>query len=171
MNRLFFALWPDDGVRQQIEERQPKGDVLGGRRVSQENYHLTLAFMAQVSDRQWERLEMNASTLQFDAFNLQLDCVGHWPHAQVAWLGCQHPPQGLLDLVGGLKQMLQQVGLPVEQRPYQPHISLRRKVREWPADQSVATIEWPVREYVLSRSIIQPDGPHYQVIGRWPLRQ
>lgn len=169
MNRLFFALWPDQELREQIDAHQPQEEEWAGRRVIRDNYHMTLAFMAKVSDRQWERLEMNASTMQFKGFDLQLDQRGYWPHAQVMWLGCQHPPQELLNLVDGLKQMLHQVGLPTEQRPYHPHLSLRRKMPEGPEIQPISPIEWLVREFVLSRSITHHDGPQYQVIGRWPL--
>ena len=169
MNRLFFALWPDDALRQKIDAMQPADNESAGRRVIKENYHITLAFMGEVTDRQWERLEMNAATFQFPAFDLQLDQLGHWEHAQVLWLGCRHTPKGLQTLVDGLKQMLHQVGLPTEQREYHPHLSLRRKLPQGPATQRVEPIEWPVREFVLSRSIIHSSGPEYQVISRWPL--
>ncbi len=168
--RLFFALWPDDALRQRIYEMQPQNDNLMGRFVAKENYHITLAFMAKVSDRQWERLEMNAATLQFPAFELQLDQLGYWQRAEVMWIGCQHTPDELLQLVEGLKQMLHQVGLPIEKRDYQPHLSIRRKMPRGPKHlQAIPAITWPVKEFVLSRSITHSHGPEYQVIGRWPL--
>ena len=171
MNRLFFALWPDATLCEQIDAIQPHIGNIGGRLVAKKNYHITLAFMARVSDRQWQRLEMDAATTSFQGFDLQLDQLGYWERSQVMWLGCQHPPQGLLNLVDGLKLMLHQVGLPTEQRPYQPHLTLRSKMTQAPPIQQIAPIEWPVREFALSRSIPQQHGPEYQVIGRWPLNR
>ena len=46
--RLFFALWPDEALRQQLAVYPPMLKGCGGRLVVQDNLHITLAFLGSV---------------------------------------------------------------------------------------------------------------------------
>ena len=54
------------------------------------------------------------------------------------------------------------------------HVTLLRharceKARDLPAGD--LRIEWPVRDFVLVESDLQPEGANYRILGRWPLAQ
>ena len=47
--RLFFALCPDEAVRQRLAELQAKFDAGAARPVPPANFHLTLAFLGTLA--------------------------------------------------------------------------------------------------------------------------
>jgi len=67
-----------------------------------------------------------------------------------------------------LNVQLRAAGLPVDDRPHVPHVTLLRNTAggEIPACEPV---RWPVSEFVLVKSVTEPEGAHYEVIRRWPL--
>jgi len=66
--RLFFALWPDDDTRQLIRNNLKK--VIqhgGGKRVPEENLHLTLSYLGSVDEATQRCIEQFADTLDFES--------------------------------------------------------------------------------------------------------
>jgi 2'-5' RNA ligase len=167
--RLFFALWPDDATRDALNRA---GKWLhqhwGGRRMRADTLHITLAFLGSTPAGQLETLTACADTVQTDAFELVLDQAGYWRHNHIGWLGASESPPQHVELVRALNVTLQAAGFPVDARPHVPHVTLLRKSRggEVPACTPVC---WPISDFVLVRSVIEPDGAHYEVIRRWPL--
>ena len=102
--RLFFALWPDDALRQKLHALGE--EILGncsmrcstsaipgvvgnyrGRRIPPENLHLTLAFLGSVDAERQACLERMALAIRSPAFTLTLDQAGFWPRKGLLWAG------------------------------------------------------------------------------------
>ena len=98
-HNLFFALWPDEAVRMQIEERAKALDGEHhprGRLLKPARYHLTLHFLGEHADMSPQLIEDVANAagrVQAPAFDLSLDQAGSFHN--VWWLGCAQPPEGL----------------------------------------------------------------------------
>jgi len=169
--RLFFALWPDEALRQQLRQRcKPLLDLPGGRPVATENLHITLAFLGRVDARQRTCVEVMADAIHCPAFSLQLDRVGFWPRPRVLWLAPTSMPEALLTLAADLHHGAEACGLTLDARPYQAHVTIKRKVREAPPeDMPIEPIRWLVREFVLVRSSSAPQGVIYEPLKRWAL--
>jgi RNA 2',3'-cyclic 3'-phosphodiesterase len=168
--RLFFALWPDDAVRNALAESAgPLFQACRGRRVAKRNYHLTLAFLGSVPAARLDELCSAAAGVRAGSFELAMDCHGHWPGPRVAWIGCRRPPPAAGMLAQLLWAALAPLGFRAEQRPFWPHLTVLRGCRtcDWPGP--IETVAWPVRDFVLVRSDTLPSGPHYEIVGRWPL--
>lgn len=169
--RLFFALWPNDGLRQQlIACTQPVVQTIRGRPVPAQNLHITLAFLGNVDARQRACVERMAETLASPAFELRLDSIGHWSRSRVLWFAPANVPKALRQLADALVTGAQACGLSLEARAYRPHLTLMRKVLRAPEKITVEPVLWQAQSFVLVRSTPQPQGVLYQVLREWPLR-
>lgn len=170
LQRLFFALWPDDALRQQLQQAgEAVATAGGGKPMAPENLHITLAFIGGVSADKRLCLENMASSLQIQAFTLTLDHAGHWPRPQVIWLGSRETPLPLRELANRLNAGLAACGLQAETRPFAAHLTVMRKARRGPLRCEIAPLVWPVSDFVLVESLTLPQGAQYRVVKRWPL--
>ncbi len=162
--RLFFALWPGEELRRGIVERRDLLEV-SGRRVPEHNLHLTLSFLGnQPADRVAE-VEQAAQAVAGSSrgFDLCLDRFGWFPGARVVWLGGE-APDAAAELATGLGGAMQALDLKFDPRPFKPHVSLLRHVRNRPDMPRPPPLAWPVSEFSLIESI---SGQPYQVLRKW----
>lgn len=94
---------------------------------------------------------------------------------QVVWGGLDGDVGGLVDLAGRLTTAAQALGLPVEDRPFQPHLTLGRWRPRQPADGTLPERlsgyrgpAWPVTEVRLLESHLGP-APRYETVAAWPV--
>ena len=170
--RLFFALWPPEAMQYRWARgcRQLMADYgLTGRALPPNRLHLTLLFIGSVRGEVQSALEAGADRVRSEPFTIDLERFGHWSRPQVLWFGSDRACGPLNDLVGQLHAIATELELPVESRPFRPHITLARKVRQAPRELPAETCSWPVSDFVLIESRIFPDGPIYTPIRRWPL--
>ena len=91
--RIFFALWPDEELRKQLQQAAELMTVTRpGRRVPMYNLHLTLHFIGNVSFDEMACLQRQARQLRADGFEFMIDCHGYFKKPRVAWLGCNEIP-------------------------------------------------------------------------------
>ena len=167
--RLFFALWPDDALRQKLHALGE--EILSnyrGRRIPPENLHLTLAFLGSVDAERQACLERMALAIRSPAFTLTLDQAGFWPRKGLLWAGGTSPAE-LLALVQEINQCLRTCGLVPETRPYQVHLTLARNVRglRLDRDRAVVPLAWKVSQFALVASRTLPTGARYEVLKTW----
>lgn len=86
----------------------------------------------------------------------------------VAWAGVEGDVAPLADLAGGLARLAAGLGLPVEDRPFRPHLTLGRWRPRQPADGALTDRlagyrgpAWPVGEVLLLESRLGPE-PAYE---------
>jgi len=166
--RLFFALWPDDQVRQTLFHWQVYNLPGGVRWTHRADLHMTLHFLGQVEDARLEALRELGSTAERPPFALVLDRIGHFPRPQVLWAGTSSMPGELAALHADLGEGLRARGFPTEARALHPHVTLARKVRRAMQVGPLAPLTWPVTELVLVESR-GGEVPHYHPIARWPM--
>lgn len=169
-HRIFFALWPDDELRTAIKKQvQHRIDKLPAKRVPVHNWHITLAFLGNVSAETKDCVQQQAALVEADSFALTLDQVGYFKRARVAWLGCSEVPQALNNLFDGLNEALQPCGYQSEHATLIPHMTLLRKANKKPRIDEFKAVDWPVNDFVLVESEITDRGSTYKVINRWNL--
>ena len=169
MSRLFFALWPDEKTRKQIAiiTRQLEQQKL--KLVKYSNLHITLEFLGEVSDDDRDALIDKASRLNHKPFDLELTETGWWRKPQILWIGTNHIPTSLLELVESIHQCVRQQGLTPDSREYKPHMTLARKVKRKIHINETFHIPWHVDHFVLAESRTLETGVEYQVIREWSL--
>ncbi len=171
--RLFFALWPDDSLREQISRvREALAGLDQGRLLVAGNLHLTLHFLGNIELERIDCFLQQARKVKARSFSLELDTPGYFKRPQVAWLGCQRIPAGLVELHRQLGQHIETCGFKVERRAYNPHMTLARKIRKRPdLPETVEALPWQVNEFVLIKSVSVKGGVEYRVRESFPLRK
>lgn len=169
MARIFFALWPDDETRNKLSGvcNQFKDEKF--RLTKTSNLHITLAFLGEVSDEVQENLIIKAGKLHNESFDLELTRVGWWRKPAILWMGTTNVPKPLNNLVKSINKCVKQQGLNTDQRPYNPHITIARKVKQVIVPKETKHIHWHVNSFALVISKSTDVGVDYQVLHEWKL--
>ena len=165
--RLFFALWPDAQLRARLAAVSRHW---ARRPVTDDKLHMTLLFLGRRSEQERVCFCQAASKIQCEPFELHLDYLGGWPGAGIQWLGTSQVPSVLSGLVDSLTAVLEPCGFEAEKRPFVPHITLARKVRQPKVKAGLKAIRWPLRDFVLVESAAVGGGVRYEVLQRWPFK-
>ena len=169
MKRLFFALWPDDGVRARLAEQAGLLPINTGRRVPPANFHITLVFLGNVEEQDIPVLTGAAEGMDTPGFPLQINHCGWWKRARVAWLAPAYLPEPLLELAGQLNHKARLAGLSVDERDYNPHLTIARKLTRPLKPCTFEPIHWDVREFCLAESVTHEKGAKYRLLQSWAL--
>jgi RNA 2',3'-cyclic 3'-phosphodiesterase len=167
--RLFFAVFPDSDARRRLAAAA-QALVLDteSRRVPSENYHLTLAFIGEVS-ASLAALEAVGAAQRTPAFTVRFDGYEYWPTPAVVVARASSCPAPLEDLRRGLCADLAQCGVRLDDRPFQPHVTIARKVTQAPVLQAMSEIAWTAHAFQLARSDRSRAGAVYTVVDSWSL--
>lgn len=97
--------------------------------VPVENFHITLAFLGQVSSDKIEALEQGLAAIESSAMTLTTTELGCFIKPQILYLGVQLS-EPLARLAKACRALSHNLGLATQYHSYQPHITLSRKHRE-----------------------------------------
>ena len=151
--RLFFALWPDDRLRQRLESLAAGlSERALGKPIPAAKVHMTLAFLGEVPHDRFPAAVEAASRVTGEAFDLALDEIGSFRSAHVAWIGSSKGHPALTTLQAGLAGELRREGFELETRPFAAHVTLARRILRPIGRQAVEPIAWPVRDFALVAS-------------------
>ena len=167
MKRLFFALWPDETTRAQIDSLNQQLDG-AGRKLIPQNLHVTLVFLGNVEDDVADAVERLAADIQAAPLELLFDELDYWKRPRVICLTCRRQPDKVYDLVNQLTRMVSSFPIRLEARPFRAHITLARKAQQRP-DLIFEPIRLKAKEFALVESVYTENGVRYQVLARWPL--
>jgi len=183
--RAFLALELSAATRERLAEaiRTLRPHTFGVKWVDPAQVHLTLKFFADLAESTRQALEpvlaSVAAAAAPPAFALQgLGCFSSGGRIRVLWCGVEPEDDGLGSLQRAVEDALEPLGVPREDRPFHPHLTigrLREPRREPTLTKALdemaafeAGRERPGR-LVLFRSTLTPTGPVYDVEAQWPL--
>jgi len=168
MRRLFFALWPDNTVRQALQHISAALPLSFRQRVSAENWHITLAFIGNVDEVLVPNIVDAAIPISAPAITLVFDQLEYWHRAGVLCLTCSQPDLTVAHLVSQLSTPLINLGIQLDTRPYCSHITLARHVREL-SILDFQPVIWTAKQFALVESVSSPTGVIYQPLQFWQL--
>ncbi|MEE8380096.1 MAG: RNA 2',3'-cyclic phosphodiesterase [Gammaproteobacteria bacterium] len=174
--RLFFALWPHDDVREELKQCQQshpfKKSLLvndGSRPVFPGNLHMTLAFLGNVDADQKACVEQVANGLRCSPFKLTINYADHWQKPRILVVGSDDMPKALVTLATQLRDGAIDCGVQMDMRPYNAHVTLMRKIARLPEGLAIRPFSWAAKSFVLIESTTRPEGVRYEVIREWEL--
>lgn len=166
MCRVFIAIPLDKQLSRLLLKHVPQGLKTLPRR----SLHITLLFLGNVEEGGIEQLKAVLDNLQSASFELNFSHVGLFPNADRPRLLAAGFEESAMaqELCVNLQNVIRQLGLAVDERPYRPHITLARlKYRRRISFTAVPLIEKIcVNEIVLYKSTLSSDGAHYTVLHK-----
>jgi RNA 2',3'-cyclic 3'-phosphodiesterase len=182
--RLFVGLAPPPAVLDDLDAAcapfRPARDDL--RWTSREAWHITLAFLGEVTDLSLTRLlpRLERAARRHHSFSLNVAGAGAFPkpaRANVLWSGLSGDRRALGDLAASATAAARRADAtpPDSDRRYRPHLTLARCRAPADVRSIVASLEgyegppWTAEEIYLIRSRLG-GHPRYEVLGTWKLR-
>ena len=173
---------PPEEARADLERSlAPLRDAPGAPRwAAPDRWHLTLLFLGAVPEDRVPPLVAAAGDAvgPAPAMTLRLAGAGRFGSArrpQVFWAGLDGDVGPLIELAERLAGAARALDLPVEDRPFRPHLTLGRWPPRRPADGSLPERlagyrgpAWPVPEVRLIESHLGRSSP-YETVAAWPI--
>lgn len=175
--RLFIAIDLPVGHKRKLGKLC--SEIPGARLVPAEQIHLTLAFLGDVDADAAGLLTGELAKIEIGAFKLSFDGVGCFPnrhHPRVLWVGLRQNPH-LTRLAASIFAVVRGCGIPLEERPFYPHITLARLNLTCSHEVSlflnhhskIAVAPFTVREFTLLQSQLSQYGAEHLPLRNFPL--
>lgn len=128
--RLFIALDIDDGIRERIARfvEGVRNFAPDARWMKPDSMHVTLKFIGEQPDTALDAIKQSLSDLSGTAAEIQFQGYGFFPtakSARVFWIGMEAGPE-LAALAGMVDKRMAELGIPKEERPFSPHLTVAR---------------------------------------------
>ncbi|MBW2707949.1 MAG: RNA 2',3'-cyclic phosphodiesterase [Deltaproteobacteria bacterium] len=181
---LAFELPPD--IKRVISEvsRAGKPLPLDLAWAKSDNIHLTMVFLGNVFE---DKIQSIGETVKkvcagFDPFEVSPGGVGFFGnrrYPRVLWMGLHGDVHRMGCFRDALQQSLKPFGIKTERRPFKPHLTLgrfKKGTRPWPhLDHMISEYAnlkgqtCSLKELVLFKSDLTPEGAIYTKLDTWPL--
>jgi len=168
--KLFFAVTPSERQVTQLIALQHCANGL--RHVNPDNFHMTLFYAGSCDDEVRLKLIARIDQQMWPKFSVKLDEVVYWRKPRILCVNGRICDNNLQRVVKGLEDICVALGFNPAPLPFNPHITILRKVSQW---QSLAASECclplTLQPHALhlyhSRSSLA--GVQYDRIATWPL--
>ncbi len=196
--RIFIGIDLDPEIRGRISRflEGVQGFAADARWVRPESLHITLKFIGEQTPERVEAIAERLRRVKGGEFEIRSGGYGFFPTAKaprVFWIGIHAGPQ-LAELAGTIDMATAELGIPREDRPYSPHLTLARasagrssgspKWRKGDAPNTTFAVlekrlaamgeldfgKMTAREFILYQSQLSPGGSKYTKLQRFPLR-
>ena len=134
--RLFVAVNFTDDIKKRLIEIQERlrSQSLSGNFTRPENLHLTLAFLGETPEEKLSLLFQIIKDVHVFPFEVSFNHTGCFTHSrkELWWIGAGKNDPGLRqlgDIHGQLISRLLEKGFSVDERPFNPHITLGREIK------------------------------------------
>ena len=161
--RLFLALWPNTKVREALLAHAAAWDwPAPARHTRPERLHVTVHFLGDVAVDRLPQLRTGLH-VAWEGGDLVLDRPAVWPGG-IAVLEAGQVGSGLMELHSRLADALHALDLPMERRPWRPHVTLARKAFGAHPPAAVEAVRWRAAPaYLLVQSL--PGGRGYEPVA------
>jgi len=197
--RIFIGIDLDPDVRARIARFLDgvQGFAPDARWVRPESLHITLKFIGEQPPERVEAISERLRRVEGGAFDIRSRGYGFFPTAKaprVFWIGIEAGPQ-LTEMAEKIDMAVADLGIPREDRPYSPHLTLARAG----AGRSSGSPKWrkgdgpntafaalekrlaamgeldfgrmTAHEFILYQSQLSPGGSKYTKLLRFPLQR
>ncbi len=146
--------------------------------VEFQNLHITLKFLGEIDEKKLERMIPLLSTIsgKTKSFKMSLENIGCFPgirNPRVLWVGVIQGSDELIKLAIDIENELYKIGIKKEEKKFHPHLTIGRIKTPCNVDdiinQPIKTNQFDVKEFILFKSTLQPSGPIYEKLKKFPL--
>ncbi len=169
MQRLFFALWPSESLRESIDQLNQSIHMDGVRKLKPQNLHLTLLYLGVLAPEIQANITSQVDRLMNQQFKFELDGLAYWQAPRILCLTVNQQPCAMHQLVDQLVEIVKEFPIYLHDRPYRAHVTLMRKAKQH-YDMQFSSIAWQANSFVLVASESTPTGIKYTVLQEWALQ-
>lgn len=132
--RVFYAIEFDKNIKEYIYKKQQSIKKLStkGNFTRKENIHLTIQFIGEVKPSEIENFSeaLNDIAKGINKLSIDLKSIGYFPRkdGNIVWVGVEKSEE-LQNIYSNLCKNLANLGCKIDDRPYNPHITIGRKVK------------------------------------------
>jgi RNA 2',3'-cyclic 3'-phosphodiesterase len=128
--RLFIALDIDEPIRTRLSRfvEGVTNFAPDARWVKPESLHVTLKFIGEQPDPAVDQIKQTLSQVEASRSEIHFRSYGFFPtakSARVFWIGMEADPE-LATLADTIDDKMASLGIPNEDRPFSPHLTLAR---------------------------------------------
>lgn len=176
--RLFVAIWPPPDA---VAELLAAVDGLRAENpqlhwTAQEQWHLTLAFLGEVADERRPQLDerLARAATRYPPLTLRLAGGGRYG-TRVLFTSIDGDRASLTRLAASVSAAARRVRIPVDDRPYRPHLTLARSRGADDLRPLAARLEpftgrtWTATHLDLVESRLGKGPAEYVTVASWPL--
>jgi 2'-5' RNA ligase len=180
--RLFVALEIPSTVRKNLSEllKSLRAVSPQTRWVRPENLHVTLKFIGEVPETKLASIRIALARVRSEQpVTLDFRGAGYFPNEKrprVFWAGIEASPN-LKTLAADIEEATKTLGIPGEQRPFSPHLTLARFDPPRLAEQLRSAIQenagrdfgsLRTNQFHLIESKLKPSGAEYTTVESFP---
>jgi len=194
--RLFLALDIDDVIRERIARFVDgvRNFAPDARWMQPESLHVTLKFIGEQPEASVERIKQAMNAVSATSTQIHFRGYGFFPtskSARVFWIGMDSGPE-LVVLAAAIDDTMPSLGIPKEDRPFSPHLTLARgrgasgspriSSKDGPSrtfqrlQEKLSALSVPEfgtmtpREFFLYQSRVSPKGSKYTKLAAFDLK-
>jgi len=184
--RSFVSIdFEDSQILSRIKSVMSSLSALGGdlKPVEEDNIHLTLKFLGNVSASKLEEVKSSLTQVGFPPFSLEIKGAGAFPSLKrmnVIWVGVGEGWSQVELIYEQTEKLLHQLGFSRETRDFSPHITVARVKSGRKRDEIAAFLghltdesfgTFNVQSVRLKQSVLSPSGPKYSTLFEVPARK
>ena len=184
--RIFIAVELSDIVQGKLDKVQNmlRDCSLNIKWVEQENFHITIKFLGDLSKTQIMEVKDEIETVANNnlPFEIIIDGLGAFPdveYPKVIWAGIKKNQAQLINVHQAVENKMIDLGFEAEKHDYTPHITLGRvrkkeknyeliseKIKKFPFEINAHQI---VDTITIMKSKLTPQGPIYSPVAEFEL--
>ncbi len=165
---IGIRIIPFEGIKEVLKELRKKGGI---KTVEEENLHINIKFLGEISEKQAEEVKEVLKKLKAKPFNALINGIGFFPSENfIRVIFIKVISEELMKINEFIEEKLYEKGFMKEKREYAPHITLARVKR--PLSKKEAGYlkekeikkEIRIREIELIKSTLTKQKPVYETI-------
>jgi len=171
--RLFVSIDFPDEICRELYNRVP--NLKEWRKTPAEQVHLTLLFIGDSTQAEYEKLSTLLSGVVFEPFEIVMNNFGVFPGRKdptILWCGVDYSPK-LADLQRDVEIKLAIFRKKPDHKPFFPHITLARRKRNSgkssEIDELLASkyneLRYVVDRFSLKQSLLKPGGSEHHLLN------
>ena len=171
--RLFVAIDIPDDVKAALDSFQRRLRSTAKLNWSPvEKLHITTKFIGPWPEARLDEMTRALAGVPVaGSIDIRVKGIGWFPNERrprVFWAGVDGG-EPLRVLARDTDQAVATQGIPLEERPYSPHLTLARKAPRCEPSHSIERLLWKIHQFHLVQSQTYTEGARYQILRSWRL--
>jgi 2'-5' RNA ligase len=171
--RVFIGFFLPDEIKKEVLEIQGKIPLFKGKLIEEDNLHLTLKFLGEISEGELNKIKTILKRVQFRKIECSIDSLGFFSEnfVRIIWIYLKNSEDLQKEVDESLKDLFK-----TESR-FMSHLTIARiksikdkkefldKLKEITFDK----INFFVKEICLIKSELKKEGPEYEILEKYEL--